>query len=84
MIAPIDCRTAMRELWEYLDNELPAERTEQIRLHLATCTGCHEHMQFCRTFLEQIDMPQVSADAVTTLRARVQEALRRDGLTVSE
>lgn len=83
MNTPIDCRSAMRELWDYLDSELPAERTEQIRLHLASCTGCHEHMQFCRAFLAQIDMPLVSADAVTSLRARVQDALRRDGLTVS-
>lgn len=84
MIAPIDCRSAMQELWEYLDDELPTERTEQIRFHLATCTGCHEHMQFCRSFLAQIDMPEVAGDAVTSLRARVQDALRRDGLTVSE
>ncbi|MEO7360234.1 MAG: zf-HC2 domain-containing protein [Gemmatimonadaceae bacterium] len=84
MIAPIDCRSAMRELWDYLDDELPTERTEQIRFHLATCTGCQDHMQFCRAFLQQIDMPEVSTGAVTTLRARVEDALRRDGLTVSD
>ena len=83
-IAPIDCRSAMRELWDYLDNELPAERTEQIRLHLATCTGCHEHMEFCRAFLQQIELPSVPALAVAELRGRVQDALKRDGLTVAE
>ncbi|MEP6832041.1 MAG: zf-HC2 domain-containing protein [Gemmatimonas sp.] len=80
-IAPIDCRTAMRELWDYLDNELPAERTEQIRAHLATCIGCHEHMEFCRAFLQQIELPTVPAAAVVDLRARVRDALQRDGLT---
>ena len=81
-IAPIDCRSAMRELWDYLDNELPADRTEQIRAHLATCTGCDEHMQFCRAFLQQIELPTVSTAAVAVLRDRVRDALRCDGLTV--
>lgn len=81
MSTPIDCRSAMRELWDYLDDELPADRTEQIRLHLSTCTGCREHMLFCRDFLSQIDLPVVSSDAVSSLRARVQSALRENGLT---
>ncbi len=80
-IAPIDCRSAMRELWDYLDNELPANRTEQIRAHLATCTGCHEHMQFCRAFLRQIELPTVPGAAVAEMRNRVRDALMRDGLT---
>ena len=83
-IAPIDCRSAMRELWDYLDNELPADRTEQIRVHLATCIGCHEHMQFCRSFLQQIELPTVPIDHVALLRGRVREALLRDGLTVAD
>lgn len=83
-IAPIDCRTAMRDLWDYLDQELPADRTEQIRAHLSTCTGCHEHMQFCRAFLAQIDMPSVPTAAVSEMRNRVRELLRRDGLAVGE
>lgn len=81
-IAPIDCRSAMCELWDYLDNELPADRTEQIRAHLATCTGCDEHRQFCRAFLQQIELPAVPMVAVAVLRDRVRDALRRDGLTV--
>lgn len=80
MITPIDCRSAMRELWDYLDSELPAHRSEQIRVHLSTCTGCREHMEFCRAFVEQIDMPVVSGEAVRSLRSRVQDALQRDGL----
>lgn len=83
-VAPIDCHSAMRELWDYLDDELPAERTEQIRAHLATCTGCHEHMRFCRAFLQQIELPVVPAAAVANLRERVRTALRRDGLSVSD
>lgn len=80
--APIDCRSAMQELWDYLDSELPPDRTEQIRAHLATCTGCDSHMQFCRAFLRQIDMPAVSGTAIAELRERVRGALERDGFSV--
>ena len=51
-LAPIDCRSAMRELWDHLDNESPSDRTEQIRVHLSTRIGCPAHVQFCRAFLQ--------------------------------
>lgn len=51
-VAPFACGSAMRELRDYLDAELPADRTAQIRLHLAMCTGCAAHMRFCRAFLQ--------------------------------
>lgn len=81
--APIDCRSAMKELWDYLDEELPAERTEQIRVHLATCTGCDAHRQFCRAFLSQIDLPFVSATHLAQLRDKVRATLQRDGIVVN-
>lgn len=80
--APIDCRSAMQELWDYLDDELPGDRTEQIRAHLATCTGCDSHMQFCRAFLRQIEMPVVSGTQIADLRERLRGALERDGFSV--
>ena len=82
MVAPSDCGSAMRKLWDYLDAELPADRTAQIRLHLATCTGCDAHLRFCRAFLQQIDLPSVSTAEVSVLRERALDVLRRDGLTV--
>ncbi|MEP6778945.1 MAG: zf-HC2 domain-containing protein [Gemmatimonadaceae bacterium] len=81
-LPPIDCRHAMRELWDYLDDELPAYLTQQIREHLATCVGCQDHVQFCRAFLAQIEMTPVSQSDVSTLREKLQGALQRDGLTV--
>ena len=80
--ALIDCHSAMRELWDYLDDELPAARTEQIREHLATCVGCQDHVQFCRGFLTQIGTEPVSRDEVSRLRNRVHLALLRNGLAV--
>lgn len=80
--APIDCRSAMKDLWDYLDDELPAERAAQIREHLATCTGCESHMQFCRAFLRQIDMPMVSGNQIAELRDKVRATLLREGVVL--
>ena len=82
-LPPIDCRHAMRELSEYLDDELPADRTQQIREHLGSCVGCHDHVQVCRAFLAQIEMTPVSQSDVSSLRDRLQCALQRDGLSVN-
>lgn len=79
-VAPIDCRSAMRELWEYLDDELPADRTAQIRDHLSTCDGCRQHVDFCRAFLMQIDTAPVSHTELSSLQTRVTNALAREGL----
>ncbi len=78
--APIDCHSAMEQLWDYLDDELPPDRTEQIHAHLSTCTGCESHRQFCRAFLAQIDLPVVSATHVAELRDKVRATLQRHGL----
>ena len=81
--ARIDCQSAIKELWDYLDDELPAERTAQIRAHLASCTGCETHVQFCRAFLTHIDMPIVSATQLAALRDKVRVTLEREGLVAS-
>ena len=82
-LPPIDCRHAMRELWDYLDDELPTDRTQQIRDHLATCVGCQSHVEFCRSFLRQIEMTSVSQTEVGMLRDKLQVALQRDGLSLN-
>ena len=73
----------MRELWDYLDNELPSDRTEQIRVHLSTSIGCPEPVQFCRAFLQQIELPSVPPAAVADLRHCVRDALRRNEIAVT-
>lgn len=82
-LPPIDCRHAMRELWDFLDDELPAYLTQQIREHLATCVGCQDHVQFCRAFLGQIEMTDVSQSDVSKVRDTLQAALHRNGLSVN-
>jgi hypothetical protein len=81
---PIECRSAMRELWEYLDDELPANRAEQIREHLATCEGCRSHVEFCRGFLMRIELAPVPTTEVAGFRNRLALALAQEGLVRSD
>ena len=81
MTAPtIDCLSVVHQMWDFLDRELPADRWNQVREHLATCTGCREHVEFCRSFLERVRDVPVEALEVEALRARVREALRTEAL----
>ena len=72
---PLDCLTVVKELWDYLDGELMPERAAQIREHLATCTGCHSHVEFCRAFVARVPEIPVSDDEAALLRKRVLAAL---------
>ena len=49
-----DCETAVRELWDYLDRELPAPDMASIDAHLAACERCRAHFAFERRLIEEI------------------------------
>ena len=72
---PLDCRAVVQELWDYLDGEVLPERAALIREHLATCTGCQSHVEFCRAFVSRVpEIPVTEAEA-SVLRERVMAAL---------
>jgi anti-sigma factor (TIGR02949 family) len=50
MIEPrtIDCEEALRQLFDYLDAELPAERIDDMEWHLRRCRSCFSRAQFER------------------------------------
>jgi len=72
---PLDCLTVVRELWDYLDGELDEARIADVRAHLATCTGCREHVEFARGFVSLIGTWPVDAAHAGALRAKVSRAL---------
>ncbi|MDF2772664.1 MAG: putative zinc-finger, partial [Geminicoccaceae bacterium] len=39
----LDCRTAVQQLWDYLDHELTPERMAEVRRHLERCGQCLPH-----------------------------------------
>ncbi len=64
----ISCSDAVRQLWEYLEHELPAGDAERIEEHLSVCRRCCGEVEFAeelRRFLADnarpILPPQVQA-----------------------
>ncbi len=50
----ISCEEVIRELWDYLDGELPVERAALIADHLARCARCHPQYRFEYAFLAAV------------------------------
>ena len=49
-----DCQDVLKQLWEYLDGELPEGATEDIHDHLEACADCHPQYEFQLQFLEAL------------------------------
>jgi len=78
----IDCETAVRRLWDFLDAELDAPRAEELEAHLAVCQLCPPHFEFARTFLDAVAVAgRPGGDPSDALRGRVLAALRAEGYT---
>lgn len=75
----IDCETVMRQLWDYLDGELTAERTEAIRKHVEMCSRCRPHSEFERAFLVAVSRSRREHSQPERLRGVLVEALAEQG-----
>jgi anti-sigma factor (TIGR02949 family) len=77
----IDCRTAVQQLWDYLDEELTPERMSEVRVHLERCRTCLPHHDYARVFLAALSSARdTDARAPEALRRRVMDSLRAAGL----
>ncbi|CAA9306081.1 MAG: hypothetical protein AVDCRST_MAG40-678 [uncultured Gemmatimonadaceae bacterium] len=76
---PIDCESAVRRLWDYLDGRLPPVAHDEVEAHLATCALCPPHFSFARRMQAALTgsaaLPAAEADEAR-LRERVRRALR--------
>ncbi len=72
----LDCLGAVQRLWEFTDGELDPGEEAAIRRHLERCTGCTEHLEFCRSLLRTLRESPVDPEALAALRERVRAALR--------
>lgn len=72
---PIDCRTAFRRLYDYLDRELDPDEVVEVEAHLAVCTVCAAEYEFESRVLEEIRIRARSAHVPDGLKARVRELL---------
>lgn len=77
----IDCDTVMRQLWDYLDGELTAERTEAIRQHIAMCSRCTPQTEFEQAFLAAVRRSQREHSHVGQLRDQLVASLRAQGFS---
>jgi len=75
----IDCLTAVRQLWDYLDEELTDQRMDTVRRHLVRCERCLPHHDFARHFLDAVRATRDERLMPAELRARVMQLLAEAG-----
>lgn len=75
-----NCDDIVPRLWEYLDGELDAARLAEVRAHLEHCAGCRDSAELSRAFLAMLPDAPVPEDELRRVRARIVEALEREGL----
>jgi anti-sigma factor (TIGR02949 family) len=80
-IREIDCRTAVRQLWDYLDEELDDQRVDEVRQHLETCKHCLPHADFGERFLQALNGARQRHLMPTAVRSQVMAALAQAGFT---
>jgi anti-sigma factor (TIGR02949 family) len=77
---PIDCETAMRSLWDYLDRALDVTLASRLDEHLIRCDKCRAHADFERTLIERIRAIRREHDDPARLRTAVVAALEAAGM----
>ena len=81
-IRHIDCHSALKQLWDYLDLELTDERMDEVRQHLAVCKQCLPHHDFARRFLDALHSTRDDAGMPSELRLQVMRQLTETGFTI--
>lgn len=79
MTPMLDCDAVMRQLWDFLDGELSADREAAMRQHLALCARCFPQMEFERAFLETLGRVRRDHANLDQVRAHVLAALSAEG-----
>ncbi len=70
----VDCEGVVRQLYEYIDEELDAETIAKIRRHLEACQKCFPRYDFERAFLRFL-AEHGRSGASPELRRRVFETI---------
>ena len=75
----IDCHSALKQLWDYLDLELTEERMAEVEKHLTSCSHCLPHHDFARRFLDALQATREDNAMPPELRERVIRRLSDSG-----
>ena len=76
---PPECLEMLKHVWDYLDDQLTDEKTDQLRAHLAACRGCFEYKTFQENFLDAVSTLRDRPGAPPELREKVLASLRQEG-----
>lgn len=80
-IREIDCRSAVRQLWDYLDEELDDQRMVEVRQHLLSCKECLPHAEFGRRFIQALSRARERHVMPPAVRGQVLSALSDAGFS---
>lgn len=72
----IPCAEAVRQLWGYLDNAIPAEDHDRVEQHLSFCRRCCGELEFAkelRAFLASSSVEEIPSDVRARLERFVEE-----------
>jgi anti-sigma factor (TIGR02949 family) len=78
-VPEIDCLTAVRQLWDYLDQELTEDRMAMVRHHIATCEACLPHHDFGTRFLAALRETREEHLMPPEVKTRVMQLLAAAG-----
>ncbi len=77
--ALIDCETAARALYDYLDGRLPTATMGAVHHHIEICRACAGHFAFARRVLELVPAALPLGDESHALRLRIVGSLNAEG-----
>ena len=80
-IREIDCQSAVRQLWDYLDSELDDQRMVEVRHHLLSCKKCLPHAEFGRRFIQALSRARERHVMPPAVRNQVMAALTQAGFS---
>ncbi len=75
----LDCATAVRKLWDYLDGNLAGVDQEALRVHVTRCAHCFSHADFGQLLLDAVAELRRAEPEPASLREGVLARLRAEG-----
>lgn len=75
----IDCDTAMRMLWDFLDGHLADSDDAAVRAHMDMCSHCFPHAKFGELVLKAVAAQRATPAPANSVREGVLARLRLEG-----
>jgi anti-sigma factor (TIGR02949 family) len=69
--AMISCEDALQLVHEFIDGELEAVSTEQVKQHFDMCQRCYPHLQLESAFREALQRAARGTEAPADLRSKL-------------